>query len=348
MALVYTSKIMRRPKVVISSWVHSEVVELLARSYAVEPNETREALAVDELLRRCRDADALIAFMPERVDDAFLAQCPRLRIIACALKGCDNFDVDACTRRGVWLTIVPDLLTAPTAELTLGLMIALARNITAGDRLVRTGGFRGWRPMLYGQGLDGSTVGLFGAGAIGKALARRLNGFRTTLLYADSAPLSPDQEDELRLHRAWRDELLRRSDFVVLCLPLRPETRHLVDRDFLSRMKRGAYLVNPARGSIVDEAAVADALESGALGGYAADAFAMEDWALADRPPIIPDRLLAAAEKTVFTPHLGSAVDRVRRDIAMQAATSVLECLGEKVPTGAVNRPALSRRPVTR
>ncbi len=326
------------PKVVISSWVQREVIELLRPSCQVVANETREALSHDELLRRCRDADGLIAFMPERIDEAFLAQCPWLRIIACALKGYDNFDVAACTRHRVWLTIVPDLLTEPAAELALGLMISLARNILPGDRLIRDGRFRGWRPVLYGQSLNGSTVGLVGAGAIGRSITRHLAGFRATLLYADKAPLSPAQESQLRLRRVEVGELLRRSDFVLLCLPLSPETRHIVNGNFLARMKRGAFLINVARGSLVDEAAVAAALQNGQLGGYAADVFAMEDWALTDKPGTVPDGLRRAPGRTVFTPHLGSAVDRVRREIALAAATSVLECLRGEAPSGAVNR----------
>ena len=219
-------------KVVISSWVHSEVRNLLDGACTVVPNDTRQALAPEELIRRCRDAHGLMAFMPERIDNSFLAACPELRVIACALKGHDNFDVDACTRRGIWLTIVPDLLTAPTAELTIGLMIALGRNILAGDRLVRGGDFGGWRPILYGQGIDGSTVGLIGAGAVGKAIAQRLAGFGATLLYTDNTPLAPDQEHELRLRRVSRGELLQQSDFVVLCLPLLHDTRHLVESGF--------------------------------------------------------------------------------------------------------------------
>jgi phosphonate dehydrogenase len=332
-----------RPKVVISNWVHPEVVAVLERQCTVVGNETREALTRDEMMRRCRDAHGLIAFMTDHIDEAFLADCPELRVIACALKGYDNFDIEACSRHGVWLSIVPDLLTAPTAELTIGLMIALARNIMAGDRRVRSGRFQGWRPVLYGQGLDGSTVGLFGAGAVGKAVARRLAGFRASLLYSDREPLAPDQEDALRLQRATREELLARSDFVLLCLPLAPETRRLVDRDFLARMKPGAFLVNTARGSLVDEAALAEALASGALGGYAADTFAMEDWALADRPAAVDARLREMPEKTLFTPHLGSAVDRIRREIALQAAASVLEALGGDMPSGAINRIAAPR-----
>jgi phosphonate dehydrogenase len=327
-----------RPKIVISSWVHREVIELLAPACDVVANETRNALTHDELLKRCSDADGLIAFMPERVDEAFLIGCPRLRIIACALKGYDNFDVEACTRHRVWLTIVPDLLTEPAAELALGLMIALARNILPGDQLVRLGRFHGWRPVLYGQGLDGAAVGLVGAGAIGTSIARHLAGFRATLLYADNKALPVEQESQLRLHRTEVDDLLRRSDFVLLCLPLLPQTRHMVDRGFLARMKPGAFLINIARGSLVDEAAVAEALGNGQLGGYAADVFAMEDWALAGKPGAVPARLRRAKARTVFTSHLGSAVDSVRRDIALAAATSVLECLRGETPSGAVNR----------
>ncbi|MGD9879359.1 MAG: phosphonate dehydrogenase [Reyranella sp.] len=332
-------------KVVISSWVHPEVKALLNGTCTVVPNDTRQSLAPEDLRERCRDAHGLMAFMPERVDDAFLGACPELRVIACALKGYDNFDVEACTRRGVWLTIVPDLLTAPTAELTIGLMIALGRNILQGDRLVRGGSFGGWRPILYGRGIEGSTVGLLGAGAVGRAIARRLAGFRPTLLYTDDSSLPADQENELGLRRVALGDLLKQSDFVVLCLPLLHATRQLVNRDFLARMKPGALLINTARGSLVDEAAVAEALEGDRLAGYAADVFSMEDWALPDRPRDVSARLLGS-HKTVLTPHLGSAVDRVRREIALEAAGSMLQALRGEVPAGAVNRPSSPRCPV--
>ena len=165
-----------KPKVVLSSWVHPEVIDLLRTSCEVVLNETREALEKKELLSRCRDAFGLMAFMSESIDDSFLAECSNLRIIACALKGYDSFEVETCTRRGVWLTIIPALLTAPTAELTIGLMIALGRKILPGDRLVGSGLFRGWRPILYGQGIHGSTVGIVGAGAVGQAITQRLAG----------------------------------------------------------------------------------------------------------------------------------------------------------------------------
>ena len=328
-----------RPKVVIANWVHGEVIDRLSADHSVTANQTKEPLERSELQRRCADADALIAFMTEEIDDDFLAGCPGLRIVACALKGYDNFDVEACSRRGVWLTIVPDLLTAPTAELTIGMMIALARNIGPGSAAVRGGAFAGWRPRFYGRSLDGSTVGLIGAGAVGKAIARRLTGFRANLLYFDRERLTPDQEDELRLQRVALSELQARSDFIVLALPLAQDSLHLVDRAFLAQTKPGSFLINPARGSLVDEAAVADALDAGTLAGYAADTFEMEDWARCDRPDAIDPRLLKS-DRAVLTPHLGSAVDSIRLEIALEAAESVIQCLQGARPKGAINTPA--------
>jgi len=139
---------------------HDVLVALQTYGHTVVP-ETRESLADWELKELCPKLDALMVFMPDRIDDAFLAGCPRLKIVACALKGFDNIDVDACTQRGVWVTIVPDLLIAPTAELSVGLLISLTRNIQAGDRFARTGYFRGWRPAIYGcrlAGKQGATI----------------------------------------------------------------------------------------------------------------------------------------------------------------------------------------------
>lgn len=331
-----------RAKVVVTNWVHPEVTDYLSTHLEVDANSSREPWSHDALLARATDADALLAFMTDRVDGAFLERCPRLRIAACALKGADNFDVEACARRGVHVTIVPDLLTAPTAELTVGLMIALGRNVLAGDALVREGNFRGWRPTLYGRGLAGSTVAVLGMGAVGRALAGRLRGFGCALVYYDERRLDPADEDALGLTYLPFDALLERGDFLVLTVPLTPRTQHLIDATALSRLKRGALLVNPARGSIVDEEAVADALEAGHLGGYAADVFEMEDWARADRPLDIPPRLLAHPA-TVLTPHLGSAVDAVRREIAMSAARDIVACLSGQRPAGAVNDPVASR-----
>lgn len=328
-----------KPKIVLTHWVHPQVLALLAQTGEVVANATRETLPSAEVLRRAQDADAVMTFMPDSVDESFLRSCPRLKVIGCALKGYDNYDVEACTRRDVWLTIVPDLLTVPTAELTIGLLIALTRKILEGDRFVRGGAFNGWRPVLYGAGLAGRTLGIIGMGAVGRAIAQRLQGYETTLLYTDPRPLTPQLESQYGLAHVPLEELLERSDAVLPMLPLREETLHLIGARTLSMMKQGAFLVNACRGSVVDEAAVADALGAGTLGGYAADVFELEDWARADRPRSIPQRLLDDTARTLFTPHLGSAVADVRLAIELEAAANILQALRGETPQGAVNRP---------
>lgn len=328
-----------KPKVVLTHWVHPEVVELLSDTCEVIANESRGTLSRAEVMRRARDAQAFMAFMPDCVDAAFLDACPQLKVVAGALKGYDNLDADACEQRGVWLTIVPDLLTIPTAELTHGLMIALARNMLPSDRYLRSGQFRGWEPRFYGQGIDGSTVGIVGMGAVGKALAKRLVGYDADVVYFDRKPLNVDQEERLRVRPVELQELLAVSDFVVSILPLNQATAHLIDRDALAMMKPGSYLINTGRGSTVDEVAVAQALETGHLRGYAADVYEFEDWARGDRPREIPEALLAQTDRTCLTTHIGSAVERVRLEIAMEAAINIVQVLQGQEPQGAVNSP---------
>jgi phosphonate dehydrogenase len=328
-----------KPKIVLTHRMHPQVIEHLAAHAEVIPNSTFETMTREEILRRAKDAAAIMTFMPDRVDEAFLRACPQLRVVSCALKGYDNYDVEACTRHGVWITNVPDLLTIPTAELTIGLLIGLTRNVLTGDRFVRSGEFNGWRPALYGSGLTGRTLGIIGMGAVGQAIAARLQGYEMNLLYADPRALAPELETRWRLTRVSLDALLRQSDFVVPMVPYRPDTLHLINARALAAMKDGAYLVNACRGSVVDEAAVADALASGKLAGYAADVFEMEEWARPDRPRAIAPRLLADTARTLFTPHIGSAVDAVRLAIEMEAADNILQVLAGEVPRGAINRP---------
>jgi phosphonate dehydrogenase len=274
-----------RPRIVVTQRIHPEVVALLSKHADVVMNESPDRTwSREELLDRARDADALMVFMPDSLDDDFLAACPRLKIVAAALKGFDNFDVAACS-----------------------------------------GTFAGWRPTLYGTSLVGATVGIVGFGQVGSTLERLLQGFSCRVLHHDSAtPGTP------------LDELLAASDFVLPLLPLTPATLHLFNAATIAKMKPGAFLINVSRGSVVDENAVADALAGDHLAGYAADTFEMEDWARTDRPASIAPRLLAMRDKTLFTPHLGSAVQRVRQEIEMTAARNILQALGGQRPEGAL------------
>ena len=323
-------------KIVITNRVHPDVVNLLQASCRVEMNLEREPWTCEELAKRASDSTGMIAFMTDCIDGDFLMRCPNLRIIASVLKGYDNFDVDACTRSGVWFTVVPNGLTAATAELTVGLMIGISRHLVEADAHVRLN-YEGWRPIFYGQGLEHSTVGILGMGAIGQAVAKRLRGFDCRTLYFDERQITPHQAISLGVRFASFEELLETSDFLVIAPPLTGRTQHIINADTISNMKKGCYVINPARGSIVNEEAVADALASGKLAGYAADVFEMEDWARKDRPKAISPRLIADVEHTLLTPHVGSADRRARYIAEMEMAHSILDYLDGRTPRGAIN-----------
>jgi phosphonate dehydrogenase len=328
-----------RPRVVVTHWVHPEVADYLA-SFCdpLLPGADEGVWPIRRVAELAADAAGLIVSMADSVDDAFLSRCPRLRVVSATLKGYDNFDADACARRGIWLTILPDLLTAPTAELAAGLIIGIMRRVAEAGRHVSDGGFAGWRPRFYGATLRGATTGIVGMGEVGQALAALLAPFGTRIVYHDARPLPAAAEQRLQAARLSLPDLLAGSDVVVLLLPLTSGTRRMVGRSALLLMRPGAFLVNVGRGSVVDEEAVAEALHSGRLGGYAADVFAMEDWALPGHPASIPARLLAHP-RTLLTPHLGSAVDGVRREMSLRAARQVQQVLAGQRPDHAVNSP---------
>ena len=259
------------------------------------------------------------------------------------------------TQRGVAFTRCPDRLTAPTAELAVALATALARRVPEGDAHVRSGEFAGWRPLLYGKGLAGSAVGIIGLGAVGRAIAERVAGFEPReIIFVDPA----DAEGSLAYAGSWEQaraqqlrfprpalrraetlgELLNASDFVFPATHLTAATRHMIGATQLAEMRRGSLLVNVGRGGCVDESAVAEALAAGRIGGYAADVFELEDWAVEDRRRDVPAALLRDTARTLFTPHIGSAVTEVRRAIEMEAAENLVDFLVRGTrPRGAVN-----------
>lgn len=312
-------------RIVVTQPIHAEALARLKAVGEVVMNPGPEPWSDAELAAHLRDAEGWMAFMTDRIDAQVLAHAPRLRHVACALKGYDNFDLAACAQAGVRLSFVPDLLTEPTAELAVGLAIAAARHLLEGDRRVRSG-FAGWRPALYGTGLHGSIVAVIGLGAVGRAIVDRLQGFGC----AEILGVDPVQTDE-RVRQVDLAEALRDAQYVLLAVPLTAATRHLLDASTLAGVRPGQLLVNVGRGSVVNEAAVLAALEDGRLGAYAADVFEMEDWHLPDRPTRISPALLSHPH-TLFTPHLGSAVRQVREAIELRAAHNLVSALaGEHV-----------------
>lgn len=328
---------MSRPRVFVAQWMPAPGLDLLRDSCDLDESGSLGPLPRTEYLARSSRADALIAFVSDYVDAELIDGAPSLRVVASFGKGFDNIDVAACTRRGILVTINPEALTESTADLALGLILAARRKIVAGDRHVRSGQFRGWHPRnLLGREFQGTDLGVIGFGPIGQAIARRALAFGVRVSYFDPVR-RPDVESGSGI--AYRDlaALLAGSDTVVVAADLRTDNRHLIGRYAIGRMRPGAVLVNIGRGSLVDEAAVADALTSGALGGFAADVFEFEDESIPERPRAIHSELLARADATVLTPHIGTGTVEARDRLAISTAEQLLAALRGEVPSGAVN-----------
>ncbi|HTO09245.1 MAG TPA: D-glycerate dehydrogenase [Myxococcota bacterium] len=257
--------------------------------------------------------DALLCLLTDRIDAAFLAAAPGLKIVANLAVGTDNIDLAAARARGVLVSNTPDVLTDATADLAFALLLAAARRLPWADRYVRGGGFTGWRPDL-GLGLDvtGRTLGIVGFGRIGRAVAERARGFRMEVIWHGRQGGTP------------LDELLSRSDFVSLHAPLTPKTRHLIGARELGRMRPHAVLVNTARGPLVDEAALVQALREGVIAGAGLDVF--------EREPALAAGL-AELPQVVLAPHVGSATPATRDRMAEVAAENVIAALaGKPIP----------------
>jgi glyoxylate reductase len=287
----------------------------------------RGSLSRAALLAEIAGADALISLLDVRVDEELLSRAPQLRVVANCAVGFDNVDLAAATRRGVVVTNTPDVLTSATADFTFALLLGAARRLAEGDALVRGGGWRGWSlDLLVGADVGGRTLGIVGLGRIGCAVARRARGFAMPILYAGPRPVAA--AGELGARHVPLPELLEASDFVSLHVPLSPATRHIIDAAALARMKPTAILVNTARGACVDEAALAAALERGALAAAGLDVFAAE-------PAVHPG--LLASPRALLAPHVGSATHSARGRMAELCGLAVAAVLSGQRPQHVVN-----------
>lgn len=281
-----------------------------------------------EFLEQIRGAAGLITMLSERIDAAALdAAGPLLRVVANYAVGFDNIDVAECVRRGVRVTNTPGVLTEATADLAWALILAAARRVIEGDRLVRGGQWQGWAPrQLLGLELCGSTLGILGAGRIGAAVARRAVGFEMRVLYTDQR-VNPELEQRTGAVRVELPRLLREADVLSLHIPMAPEYRHLIGARELELMKPTAILINTARGPIVDEAALVAALRSGRLAAAGCDVYEHE-------PRLTPG--LAELSNVVLLPHLGSATTATRARMSRMAAENVLAVLAGREPPNPV------------
>ncbi len=324
-----------RPKLLISNRLHDEVLATLTEQCEVLMNMSATPWSHQQLLQELEthQPDAALVFMSDCVNDEILRASKNLRLVAAALKGTNNIDADLATELGVCVTYVPGMLTEPTAELTLTLMLMQARQIPQASRWVKSGNFKGWEPKFYGNTLFRAKVGILGYGAIGQELSKLLQPFSAQVKFFDP---NLTTSNESHAQSCTMEEIVTWSDYLVLALPYTSQTHHLINKDVISRMRNDAVLVNTARGSIVKESDVADALAANRLAGYVADVFEMEDWAIVDRPREIDQRLLDD-DRVVLTPHIGSAVAKIRQQIEMQAAQSVLAYFSGDSVTNCLN-----------
>ncbi|WP_394828828.1 2-hydroxyacid dehydrogenase [Pendulispora albinea] len=321
------------PRIFVSGPLPGRAMEWLRAIGDVTLGEPGVGVRSPDFLAHAASFEALVTYLTDAVDRALLERLPALRLVANVAVGVDNIDVAACAERGVIVTNTPGVLTEATADLAFGLLLAASRRIAEGDRMVRAGGFHGFRfDTLVGARVHGATLGIVGFGRIGQAMARRARGFGMHVLYTQRTPLIPRLEAALGAAYVTMDELFKRSDAVSLHCPLTNETRGLVSAELLATMKPGSILINTARGACVDEAALANALREGPLGAAALDVFARESTS-----SVHIDQELLAQDNVVFTPHIASADRSTRTAMAETAAENAVAFFRDGTPPNIVH-----------
>lgn len=316
---------MPKYKVFVTREIPAPGLDMLRAECEVEVNPDDRVLTSVEIARGAKGKDGLLCLLTDTIDDALMADMPSIRVIANYAVGFNNIDIAAATRRGIPVSNTPGVLTETTADMAWTLLMAAARRIPEGDVFTREGRFKGWGPMLLlGQDIYGKTLGLVGLGRIGEAMVKRAHGFGMKVLYYDANRRSADEERRLGVQYATLDDLLAVSDFVSLHVPLMSETTHLIGARELSLMKNTAILVNSARGPVVDEAALADALAKGSIFAAGLDVYEEE-------PKVHPK--LLECRNVVLAPHTASATIETRTKMATMAAANLLAGLkGEPMP----------------
>jgi glyoxylate reductase len=327
-----------RPRIFVTQPVARSAVARLRKiaSVTVNPDASR-IIPRKALIAGAQRCDILFSLLHDRIDRDVMAANGRLRAIASQAITPDNIDVAEATRRGIAVTVVPPIVAEATADINFGLMLMVARRMVEGERLVHKGQFPGSQSSyLAGAAVYGKTIGLIGGGGrIGRAVARRARGFDMRVLYWSPRRKSVDLEREYQMTYAPLDQLLAESDFVSIHSPLTPETRHQIGRRELALMKPTAFLINTARGPVVDEAALASALKKGKIAGAGLDVFEHE-------PEVTP--ALLEMKNVVVTPHLGSAVVEVREQMANIVVDNIVAFVAGKVPPGCINPQVLGDR----
>lgn len=314
-----------RPIVVVTRRLPEPVHEALTREFDARLNPHDRPLSADGLRDALQQADAVLTTVTDKVTAEVLSAEPRrARLLANFGVGFNNIDVDAAKARGIAVSNTPDVLTDATADLAVTLLLMVARRTGEGERHLRGGQWTGWRPThMLGTHVTGKTLGLIGMGRIARAVAQRAHhGFGMRIIFHDPYPPAPEVAKALGAEpRATLEDVLREADFISLHCPATPETRHLMNRDRFALMRPGAFLINTARGDVVEEAALVDALQSGRIAGAGLDVFEKE-------PQVT--QALVSMDNVVLLPHLGSATHETRVAMGMRAVENLTLFLGGK------------------
>jgi len=316
-------------KVVVTREVFDETIEYLKQHFSVVSNQEDRLYTRDELIQVLQGADGIQSSSSDPVDESLLSRCPTIKAVCNTAVGYNNIDVAACTQRGVMVTNTPGVLDDSVADYAIGLMIATCRRMSEGERYLRAGQFKAtYLKQTLGHDVHGATLGIIGFGRIGQAIAKRAGGFDMTILYHTRNRASADVERKFKARYTAKDELLAKSDIVMLILPYTPDTHHYIGAAELATMKSSAVLVNMARGGIVDDAALIEALKAKTIWAAGLDVYENE-------PRLNPGFL--ALENVVLSPHIASASEPTRRAMAMTAARNLVAALGGEVPPNLVN-----------
>jgi len=323
-------------KVYVTRKIPQKALEMIESEVNMEINQENRALTRKELEEGIKGVDGLLCFITDTIDSDLLDLNPKLKVIANYAVGFNNIDINACTERNILVSNTPGVLTDTTADLTWALLMAISRKIVPADHFTRNGQYKGWDPLLFlGSEITGKTLGVIGMGRIGRAVTKRAKGFDMNVIYHDIFRQSEEEEKRMGIEYCKINELLKQADFVTLHVPLLPETTHLIGKKEFEIMKKSAYLINVARGPIVDEKALVSALQNKDIAGAALDVFEEEPKLAAG---------LAAWDNTVLVPHIGSATEETRTRMGMIAAENLLAGLRGESMKNLVNPDVLKNQ----
>jgi glyoxylate reductase len=325
-----------KPQVFITRRIPEEGIKMIIEYCETEISDFDGVLPREMLLKKVKNKEGILCLLTDTIDKEVMdAAGPRLKVISNYAVGFNNIDVEEATRRGIMVTNTPGVLTETTADLAWALMMSIARRIVEADKFVRAGKFRGWEPLLLlGTDVYGATLGIIGFGRIGQAMARRASGFNMKVIYYDLQRAPSQVEKELGASYRTLPELLSEADFVTIHVPLTPQTHHLIGEKELKMMKKEAYLINTARGPIVDEKALVRALQEKWIRGAALDVFENE-------PEVEPE--LLKLDNVVLAPHIGSATYATRTKMATMAAENLIKALQGEIPPNLINPEVLEK-----